>query len=118
MNYIQLKTGPGAVSGEEREGFCLKAYRKSELAGLYFPQAGKKGALQGLGRWIKQCAELERELERSGYQKNRKFFHHFQCWVRVASGQIRKPGNRYVCSHCQLGFGHPCLFEDTDNIRV
>lgn len=28
----------------------------------------------GLGRWIKQCAELERELERSGYQKNRKFF--------------------------------------------
>lgn len=71
---MQLKTGPGAVSGEEREGFCLKAYRKSELAGLYFPQAGKKGALQGLGRWIKQCAELERELERSGYQKNRKFF--------------------------------------------
>ena len=63
MNYMQLKTGPGAVSGEEREGFCLKAYRKSELAGLYFPQAGKKGALQGLGRWIKQCAELERELE-------------------------------------------------------
>ena len=56
MNYMQLKTGPGAVSGEEREGFCLK------------------GALQGLGRWIKQCAELERELERSGYQKNRKFF--------------------------------------------
>ena len=74
MNYMQLKTVPGAVSGEEREGFCLKAYRKSELAGLYFPQAGKKGALQGLGRWIKQCAELERELERSGYQKNRKFF--------------------------------------------
>ena len=59
MNYMQLKTGPGAVSGEEREGFCLKAYRKSELAGLYFPQAGKKGALQGLGRWIKQCAELK-----------------------------------------------------------
>lgn len=45
MNYMQLKTGPGAVPGEEREGFCLKAYRKSELAGLYFPQAGKKGAL-------------------------------------------------------------------------
>lgn len=70
---MQLKTGPGAVSGEEREGFCLKAYRKSELAGLYFPQAGKKGALQGLGRWIKQCAELERELERSGYQKTASF---------------------------------------------
>ena len=49
---MQLKTGLGAVSGEEREGFCLKAYRKSELAGLYFPQAGKKGALQGRGRWI------------------------------------------------------------------
>lgn len=49
MNYMQLKTGPGAVSGEEREGFCLKAYRKSELAGLYFPQAGKKVPCRGWG---------------------------------------------------------------------
>ena len=62
MDYMQLKTGPGAASGEEKEGFSLKAYRKYELASLYFPQAGKKGALQGLGRWIKQCAELERAL--------------------------------------------------------
>lgn len=74
MNYMQLKTGPGAGSGEEREGFCLKAYRKCELASLYFPQAGKKSALQGLGRWIKQCTELVQALERSGYQKKRKFF--------------------------------------------
>lgn len=34
----------------------------------------KKVPCRGWGRWIKQCAELERELERSGYQKNRKFF--------------------------------------------
>lgn len=74
MDYMQLKTEPGAASGEEKEGFSLKAYRKYELASLYFPQAGKKGALQGLGRWIKQCAELAQALERSGYQKNRKFF--------------------------------------------
>ena len=50
MDYMQLKTGSGAASGEEKEGFSLKAYRKYELASLYFPQAGKKGALQGLGR--------------------------------------------------------------------
>lgn len=70
---MQLKTGPGAASGEEKEGFSLRAYRKYELASLYFPQAGKKGALQGLGRWIKQCAELEQALERSGYQKTVSF---------------------------------------------
>lgn len=74
MNYTQLKMGGDVASGTEREGFCLKAYRKCELASLYFPQAGKKSALQGLGRWIKQCTELAQALERSGYQKNRKFF--------------------------------------------
>lgn len=49
MNYMQLKAGPGAASGEEKEGFSLKAYRKYELASLYFPQAGKKGACRGWG---------------------------------------------------------------------
>ena len=34
MDYMQLKAGPGAVSGEEKEGFSLKAYRKYELARL------------------------------------------------------------------------------------
>ena len=58
MNYMQLTAGPGAASGEEKEGFSLKAYRKYELASLYFPQAGKKGALQGLGRWIKRAVGL------------------------------------------------------------
>lgn len=74
MDYMQLKTGQGAGPGGEKGAFSLKAYRKNELAGLYFPQAGKKSALQGLARWIKQCAELKTALEKSGYQKNRKFF--------------------------------------------
>ena len=34
MDYMQLKAGPGAASGEEKEGFSLKAYRKYELASL------------------------------------------------------------------------------------
>ena len=48
MNYMQLKTRPDAASGEERKGFSLKAYRKYELASLYFPQAGKKGMDQAV----------------------------------------------------------------------
>lgn len=62
------------AGAEEGAGFCLRVYRKNELARLYFPQADKKGALQGLSRWIKHCAELEKALEAAGYDKNRKFY--------------------------------------------
>lgn len=62
------------AGAEEEAGFCLRVYRKNELARLYFPQADKKGALQGLSRWIKHCAELEKALEAAGYDKNRKFY--------------------------------------------
>ena len=70
---MQLKTGPGAVSGEEREGFCLKAYRKSELAGLYFPQAGKKGACRGWGDGSSSVRNWK-GARAVGLPENRKFF--------------------------------------------
>lgn len=73
MESMQKKKNRGEEADEET-GFCLRVYRKNELARLYFPQADKKGALQGLTRWIKHCAELEKALEASGYNKNRKFF--------------------------------------------
>lgn len=73
MESMQKKKNREEEADEET-GFCFRAYRKNELARLYFPQADKKGALQGLTRWIKHCAELEKALEASGYNKNRKFF--------------------------------------------
>ena len=70
---MQLKTGPGAVSGEEREGFCLKAYRKSELAGLYFPQAGKK-VPAGAGAMDQAVCGTGKGARAVGLPENRKFF--------------------------------------------
>ncbi|WP_308773437.1 DUF4248 domain-containing protein [uncultured Bacteroides sp.] len=73
MNRMQQNLNKEAGPDEET-GFRLRVYRKNELARLYFPQADKKGALQGLSRWIKHCAELEKALEAAGYDKNRKFY--------------------------------------------
>lgn len=73
MNRMQQNSNREAGADEET-GFRLRVYRKNELARLYFPQADKKGALQGLSRWIKHCAELEKALEAAGYDKNRKFY--------------------------------------------
>lgn len=73
MNRMQQNLNREAGADEEM-GFRLRVYRKNELARLYFPQADKKGALQGLSRWIKHCAELEKALEAAGYDKNRKFY--------------------------------------------
>lgn len=58
----------------EGVSFRMRVYRKNELARLYFPEAGKKAALQHLGRWIKRCVELDRALQETGYDKYRKFF--------------------------------------------
>lgn len=74
MDYMQMKMKKGAGADEEDAVFALKVYRKNELARLYFPQADKKSALQGLMRWIKRCEGLEKALETAGYDKNRKFF--------------------------------------------
>lgn len=61
-------------SGGERRAVPPQGVPKTELAQLYFPQAGKKTALQGLARWIKRCTELEKALEAAGYDKNRRFY--------------------------------------------
>lgn len=74
MEHMQLNTGEGRRVQGETGQFCLKVYRKNELARLYFPESDKKTALQGLARWIKRCRELEVALEAAGYDKNRKFF--------------------------------------------
>lgn len=69
MNYMQQKTRFGTAAEVEDAPFRPRVYRKTELAQLYFPQAGKKTALQGLARWIKRCTELEKALEAAGYDK-------------------------------------------------
>ena len=74
MNYMQQKTRFGTAAEVEDAPFRPRVYRKTELAQLYFPQAGKKTALQGLARWIKRCTELEKALEAADYDKNRRFY--------------------------------------------
>lgn len=59
---------------DEDLSFHCRVYRKSELARMYFPEADTKTALQGLARWIKRCAELEKALEAAGYEKKRRFY--------------------------------------------
>ena len=56
------------------EPFHLHAYRKNELALMYFPDLGKQSAGKNLRRWIKNCRELCMKLQEEGYDKNRKFF--------------------------------------------
>lgn len=74
MEYMQLNTREGRGTPGRDGRFCLRVYRKNELARLYFPELDKKSALQGLARWIKRCRELEEALAAAGYDKNRKFF--------------------------------------------
>lgn len=74
MEYMQLDTRERKGTKGEGASFCLRVYRKGELARLYFPELDKKSALQGLARWIKRCRELEEALAAAGYDKNRKFF--------------------------------------------
>ena len=54
--------------------FHLHIYRKNELAMLYFPDLSKESAARNLRRWILHCKGLHENLERIGYDKNRKFF--------------------------------------------
>ena len=54
--------------------FQLHAYRKQELALLYFPDEGKNEATRNLRRWILQCPHLSDKLEEEGYRPRRKFY--------------------------------------------
>ena len=55
--------------------FKVKAYGKSELAMLYFPDAGSAHtAVNHLMSWIHRNPELSEELMKMGYRKSDKFF--------------------------------------------
>ena len=54
--------------------FQLRAYRKQELALLFFPDDDKQNATRNLRRWIQQCTDLFDKLMSLGYNKNRKFY--------------------------------------------
>ena len=56
------------------EPFHLRAYRKNELALMYFPDLCKESAGKNLRRWIQNCTELYTKLQSEGYDKNRKFY--------------------------------------------
>lgn len=58
----------------EEPGFRHGVYRKSELAMLYFPYAGKKQAMANLNRWIRRCDGLHEALSHADGLKTRHFF--------------------------------------------
>lgn len=54
--------------------FQLHAYRKQDLAMMYFPDESKDGATRSLRRWIVQCPELLDQLMVEGYNKRLRFY--------------------------------------------
>lgn len=55
--------------------FKIKAYGKSELALLYFPDASSAHtAVNHLMSWIRRNPQLMEQLEKMGYRKSGKFF--------------------------------------------
>ena len=55
--------------------FKVKAYGKSELALLYFPDASSAHtAVNHLMSWIRRNPQLKEQLEKMGYRKSAKFF--------------------------------------------
>ena len=52
--------------------FKIKSYGYGELALLYFHNSTKKSASTQLGRWIRQNAELKKELTKSGFKSGRR----------------------------------------------
>ena len=60
---------------EKMMEFKVKAYGKSELAMLYFPDAGSAHtAVNHLMSWIHRNPELSEGLMKMGYRKSDKFF--------------------------------------------
>lgn len=57
------------------KNFKIKAYGKSELAQLYFPDANSPHtAVNHLMSWIHRSPKLTAELEKMGYKKSAKYF--------------------------------------------
>ena len=53
--------------------FELRPYRKTELALMYFPESTKETASKLLSRWIKEDANIMKELLALGYNKYRQY---------------------------------------------
>lgn len=84
ISYINVKTEKNMME------FKVKAYGKSELAMLYFPDAGSAHtAVNHLMSWIHRNPELSEELMKMGYRKSDKFFTPKQ--VAVIAGYLGEP---------------------------
>ena len=66
------------IKNLEKEGketpFAIHAYRKQDLAMMYFDYASKECATRNMRRWIHSCKGLKEALLAEGYDKNRHFF--------------------------------------------
>ena len=58
----------------EEDSFQVRAYRKQDLAMLYFPDEEKNSASRKLRRWMAECNDLLKELAVINYRKCRKFY--------------------------------------------
>lgn len=55
--------------------FTIRAYGKSELALLYFPEASTPHvAVNHLMAWVRRCHALTEKLSATGYQRTAKMF--------------------------------------------
>lgn len=54
--------------------FPIQLYTKFALSAAYFPAAEPEAAARRLSRWIKQNADLCKQLAEAGYRKSQ---HHF-----------------------------------------
>lgn len=71
------------------EGFKIKAYGKSELALMYFPEAMPAAALRRLSNWIRNCRGLSDSLLEAGYDKRSKYLTPRQ--VEIIIGMLGEP---------------------------
>lgn len=60
---------------KQESPFTIRAYGKSELALLYFPEASTPHvAVNHLMAWVRRCHALTEELAAIGYQRTAKMF--------------------------------------------
>ncbi len=78
-------------TGETEDGFRLRAYRKSELAMLYFPHLARKEAVCKLKRWIDRCTPLRRELDETEYPPDLRRFDFTPKEVRLIVRHLGEP---------------------------
>ena len=54
--------------------FIIRAYTKKELALLYFPDSNPRTAVNHLMSWIRNCKQLWKQLQETGYCVSSKAF--------------------------------------------